>query len=486
MSKRQIRRLCMAGLPSLFGLVLIFTLTSAVTSASRAESAVGGLIATDTTWHMANSPYIVTSDLRVAANVKLTIEAGVEVRFEADTSLLVTGTLLAYGSASQPITFTSAQLAPHPGDWRGIRIVNPGESTQTHKSGNALDVSLLQYVVLQYAGVPTENSTYVVDGFGRVEHSIFRYNSGGIRTRATGAQITDNQFYSNTISNILNLTSLDGGLILAYGDNTVIAGNQLVQNEFRFVPGDFHGVEGAMISCGNGSLITKNRIAQNQASLPFYFVGLGVNGAGSVAIENIILENAGNGLRVGQIAECNNYQASAGAAANIVQDNTGMGIYAVYAFNDEHSAIVNNQIIGNGGVGVSLLHGGNYDLSHNQIISSSGTGINLFDITGRLILNHVEGNQQGGLLIEASSPQIFFNDIINNIGYNLKNNNLFDGKHLDAKHNWWGSTESDVVAMTIIDWNENSALNVVDYEPFLMTELAHLPTVFLPLVSKNE
>lgn len=431
-----------------------------------------------------------TSDLLIDANVQLTIEAGVEVRFEVGKALLVAGSLLAQGSASQPITFTSAQSLPQPGDWRGIRVVNPSEVAYIEQSGNVLDTSFLQYVLIQYAGEPltsTLGSQYVVDGVAKVDHAVFRYNNGGgIRTSVDGAQITDNHFYSNTILNILNILPIEGTMILALGNNTIISGNQVVQNEFDFVPGDYHGVEGGIISCGNEGVVTKNKIAQNNTNLSAQFVGLGVNGAGSVATQNVIQDNAGNGLRVGQIAECNNYQAAAGASANTVQGNLGMGIFAVFAFQDDHLAIVNNQVNNNGGDGVALLRGGDYDLNSNQIISNGGAGVNLFDITGALTLNRIEDNQQGGVLIEAAYPQLVFNAITGNREFNLKNNNPVAETHVDAKHNWWGTTDSSAIAMMIIDGQENSALGIADYEPFLMADIANLSTVFLPLVSKNE
>lgn len=67
---------------------------------------VGGLIYNDTTWTLANSPYIVTSDLYIDNGTTLTIEAGVEVYAEDNEAIEVLGHLNA-GSDMGPTTIIS-------------------------------------------------------------------------------------------------------------------------------------------------------------------------------------------------------------------------------------------------------------------------------------------------------------------------------------------------------------------------------------------
>ncbi len=55
---------------------------------------VSGVITSDTTWTVANSPYVVTDSLDIQAGVTLTIEAGVEVHAENNASLDVNGHLV--------------------------------------------------------------------------------------------------------------------------------------------------------------------------------------------------------------------------------------------------------------------------------------------------------------------------------------------------------------------------------------------------------
>ena len=97
--------------------------------AARAQTTVpGGTISTDTTWTLAGSPYTVTGNLAVVgtdgadAITTLTIQPGVEVRFNAAIQLQIGGTvagspgrLVADGNAAggpAQIRFTSSSGSP--------------------------------------------------------------------------------------------------------------------------------------------------------------------------------------------------------------------------------------------------------------------------------------------------------------------------------------------------------------------------------------
>jgi hypothetical protein len=119
--------------------VAIFMLFLFLPAGIYAQTHVSGNIKQNTTWTVAGSPYIVTGDVTVrhsqfgASNIAtLTIDPGVEVRFEPGTGLYVGykggrpyyhsyyGALTAQGTASAPIIFTSDAAGPAPGDWKGI------------------------------------------------------------------------------------------------------------------------------------------------------------------------------------------------------------------------------------------------------------------------------------------------------------------------------------------------------------------------------
>ena len=97
-----------------------------------AETPVGGIISNSTTWTFPDAPYIVTNDVTVAPGVTLTIEPGVEVRFNQNTRLTVRGRLLAEGTPERRIRFTRNTAAGATGWSRLDFTASPFESRIVH------------------------------------------------------------------------------------------------------------------------------------------------------------------------------------------------------------------------------------------------------------------------------------------------------------------------------------------------------------------
>ena len=91
--------------------------------ASYSQTIISGMINADTILRRIKSPYLVTSDLVISPKGKITIEPGVEIRFENGASLEVRGTLLAIGTKTDSITFTS-NSSTDKYSWTGINIKN--------------------------------------------------------------------------------------------------------------------------------------------------------------------------------------------------------------------------------------------------------------------------------------------------------------------------------------------------------------------------
>jgi parallel beta-helix repeat protein len=85
-----------------------------------------------------NVPYYLSDSISVSG--PLTIDPGVTVTMAGDRAILVTGTLLAEGTAEAPIVFTSAQATPARGAWKGIYF------------GENADASRLRQCTISYAG----------------------------------------------------------------------------------------------------------------------------------------------------------------------------------------------------------------------------------------------------------------------------------------------------------------------------------------------
>ncbi len=136
----------------------------------------GGTYTTDQTWTAANSPYIVDGWITVENSSTLTIQPGTEVRFGDRKGIRVKAgsTLVAAGTASQPITFTSTLTEPTPGVWAYLE--------------------------------------FEPDSHGRLEHCTLAYGDGGNwRTGALWVKSSDVTVQDCTIRNTRGRgVSLDG------------------------------------------------------------------------------------------------------------------------------------------------------------------------------------------------------------------------------------------------------------------------------------
>ncbi|MCD4747396.1 MAG: hypothetical protein K8R58_13945, partial [Bacteroidales bacterium] len=73
--------------------LITLIISLAIFGIAYSQTNVSGTISSDSTWTLAGSPYIVTGNLTIAATFTLTIESGVDVKFNNGTSLYVEGTV---------------------------------------------------------------------------------------------------------------------------------------------------------------------------------------------------------------------------------------------------------------------------------------------------------------------------------------------------------------------------------------------------------
>jgi hypothetical protein len=132
-------------------------------------------------------------DLWVKDGATLTIEEGVKIAFDTDRGFGVDyGKLIVKGTQDQPVTFTSSNSSPAPGDWWGVQF---HEKTS---SGTSLD-----HVIIEYTGSKTaggSGSIQIADmrqgGRISITSSTFR-NSSQFGLEA-GENATFGKFENNT------------------------------------------------------------------------------------------------------------------------------------------------------------------------------------------------------------------------------------------------------------------------------------------------
>jgi beta propeller repeat protein len=159
---------------------------------------VSNHVFTDTTWDLAHSSYFVTTVIAVDNLATLTIEPGVEVKFDSGAGLDVGpvsgGNLIAQGTVDQPIQFVSNESLQRPGDWEQILL----------RTG----ASHIQYVEVRHSKFGIYQKIAPFD----ISHSLFKDNIWGA-TFANGSspQVNSNTFIGNLNGDCLIISGVDGG-----------------------------------------------------------------------------------------------------------------------------------------------------------------------------------------------------------------------------------------------------------------------------------
>lgn len=175
---------------------------------ARADTPVGGTISVNTVWTLAESPYITSDFVTVNEAVTLTIEPGVVIKVNGH-GIYVNGTLIADGLSGSPITFTSAQASPVPGNWYNISL----SSTSTN--------SVFNYCVVEYAGAGIRAAIEA----GGIPLTMTYSTISDVANRAV---VISCQTSPSTIDhNVLSRIGGDGILFYQYVPGTSISNNEI-------------------------------------------------------------------------------------------------------------------------------------------------------------------------------------------------------------------------------------------------------------------
>lgn len=276
-----------------------------------AQTIVTSPISTNTTWSLSGSPYIITSNLQIDVGVTLSIEAGVEIKIE-NSSINSYGKIIAHGSPTNSIIFTSNKAIKNPLDWDRILLQGTGADDSEFSYciieygyiGLALDQcaglvvnSKIRYChrsgIAAAVGSPrimnctihdiTNEGIHIASGSPLVENNMIFNNIDGIVTDYGNSYIANNIIYRNSRYGVDNRNTDDSGAL------TTIINNTLDENGLIEA-----GPYGSNINCDNASPIVKNNIITNSTSIVAAGIRATSGGIPIISFNNVYNNAGGN------------------------------------------------------------------------------------------------------------------------------------------------------------------------------------------------
>jgi len=318
---------------------LLFSLLIGFATFAKAQTNVSGGIFTNTTWTLANSPYIVTGNIVVFPGKTLTIEPGVDVQFVSDTTgfttnmiyLEVRGTLIANGTATNKISFRSTTNASR-NDWYGFNV----KSSQ----GGTFQVSNIDLKNSMYgfmADSNVGNSTFVFD------NCLFEKNVYAVQMNA---QLVYNncKFIDNSIGQAVqyvsgSLTATNCEFLNNFCGFTMVNGSINLSNcLFEGNENGFIGSSGSLSNCTfrNNTYGIGQGGSVQMTNCTFENNGIGAQSISYSTLTNCTFENNGKAVEIGDNCTLN--------GNNIVNNQSGV---TVVANNMQTISFQGNTVCGN-------------------------------------------------------------------------------------------------------------------------------------------
>ncbi len=257
-------------------------------------------------WNKANSPYIINGDISIERYGTLTIEPGVEVRFNGSYYFYCYGKLLSVGTMEDSIRFTAIDTST---GWKGMRFIDQN-SFPTQSSEIAF--SVFSYGKAENNGNGGYNDNDSSNGGAialintsniEIRNSSFHNNSalegGALLIKESAPLVLNSVFYNNkALGDPIDDTVTGGGAIRIKDSDA-----RIIQNDFY---NNYTSTWGASISVsGNSGVELKYLNIQDNignyavvlyTSLPFTFSHSNISGNRHGVYVEI---SSVNGLQVG-------------------------------------------------------------------------------------------------------------------------------------------------------------------------------------------
>jgi len=228
---------------------------------------------------ISNNTYEVVGDISVPNGDTLIIEPGVHVEFMDYYSFYIFGTLIAAGTETDSIFFTSGQFPCNWGDWNEIKF-----------EGSSNDNSIISYTRIEYGktGIYCYSSNPTI-----INNSIINnFYLGILCEEYSSPIISDNTISNNSYFGILcedysspnisnnTITNNDGGIYLIDGYSSTICNNNISNNHNGIICLYYNGIR----SLDSFHTINNNTICNN-------YHGIFCYDNSPYILNNIICEN---------------------------------------------------------------------------------------------------------------------------------------------------------------------------------------------------
>ena len=369
---------------------------------ANSQTNVSGGIYFNTVWTKVNSPYVITDSVIVYSGYSLTIDPGVTVKFNTNAILcLKQASLIAIGTSSDSILFTSNSPSPFAGIYSGINL------------DGGIMPSLFQYCNFRYADFAIQNS-HINDTL-TLKNSSFFSNTNGISCPYAMVNLDSCNFRNNSVA--LN----SGGNI----SHSIICNNQT-------------GISGS----GQQTVINNCIVNSNQ---------VGITAASGKIINNTIKYNL-TGINLDYNTTIDNCIITSNQIGLITPYNTCP---------PKWDSIKNCSIDSNSVEGIEINITG---AVYNCQIKNNNVGLFISNGTNNVISNcDIEDNQVGIKLLNVGNI-ISCNKICNNSVYNLKDS-IPSCCNYYLPNNYWCTSDSTIIRGTIYDGNENINLGHIYFMP---------------------
>lgn len=220
---------------------------------------VSGILSTDTIW-TSDKTYVINGNVLVPMNITLSIQPGTSVRFNGYYEIIVKGQMIAKGTLSRPIVFTSNWPAPSPGNWQAIVFGDESIDAIVDGDGNYVSGSIIQNAEIKYGGtlLAYRSSPFIADNYFHDNVASSSPYSPGYPwdTSVVTLYGSHSPFARNTIKN-----NSGGGVKIEDAADITIS-NSVIQDNMA-------GSWGGGITCLSGNCTILNSVIQSNHSNEF-------------------------------------------------------------------------------------------------------------------------------------------------------------------------------------------------------------------------